>query len=344
VGVGQETDSLAAIAPRRAGSEAERRAARHLEKRLQEMGREVSLEPTRIRPAFWLAHLIHAVLGIVGSVLSVYQPLAGLVITVLAVVSALGDFTGTFQLARLFAPARASQNVTSDEDTGKPGLVVLVAHYDAPRGGMLTGPRLARLWPRALFWSLVVICVCAVARVIGIDAVWLTAVQYIPTVILIAMTPLFADAGLSDTTDGRADNAEGVAIALALANKDLEHFDVMLVFTGGSANDGLGMQPWLKRHRKELESEATAVICLDNFESDEPRYAEREGPVIASRMHPTLDDLASEDATRFNSRELSDAFLARAAGLPTLRISGGDTRFVAGLLDRIDAEIGPRLA
>src|SRR3954449_13328567 len=201
-GVVQEIDSLAAIGPRRAGSEAERRAARHIEKRLQDLGRDAWLEPTRVRPAFWLSHLIHAVAGIVGSVLSVYQPLIGLIIALAATVSALGDFAGAFHLVRFLTPARASQNVVSDEDTDKPGLIILVGHYDAPRGGMLAGPRLARVWPRAVFWSLVVISVCAVARLLGIDAIWLTAIQYIPTVILIASTPLFADAGLSGPTDG----------------------------------------------------------------------------------------------------------------------------------------------
>src|SRR3954469_19250391 len=88
VGVVQEIDSLAQIGPRRAGSEAERRAARHIEQRLGDLGREAWLEPTRVRPAFWLAHLIHAVAGIVGRVLSVYYPLGGLVIAPAATVPA----------------------------------------------------------------------------------------------------------------------------------------------------------------------------------------------------------------------------------------------------------------
>src|SRR4051812_7351473 len=240
VGVVQEIDSLAQIGPRRAGSEPERRAARHIEQRLEDLGREAWLEPTRVRPAFWLTHLIHAVAGIVGSVLSVYQPLAGLIIVLAATVSALGDFAGAFHLVRLLTPARASQNVVSDEDTDKPGLIVLVAHYDAPRAGMLAGPRLARVWPRAIFWSLLVVAICAIGRVLGIDATWFTVIQFIPTVILIASFPAFMDSAIADTIDGPADNAHGVAIALELANKRLEHFDLMLVFTGASAEFGLG--------------------------------------------------------------------------------------------------------
>src|SRR4051812_32679418 len=152
VGFVQEIDALTAISPRRAGSEAERRAARHIEKRLEEQGRDVWMEPTRIRPNWPVTHLIHVAFGIVGSVLAVYQPLTGLVLAAAATVSAMGEFTGAFPLARLLTPSRASQNVVSDQDSDKPGLVVLVAHYDAPREGMLAGPRVASIWPRAIFW------------------------------------------------------------------------------------------------------------------------------------------------------------------------------------------------
>src|SRR3954451_24257907 len=142
----QEIDYLGQIGPRRAGSEPERRVARHLQKRLEEMGREVHVEPTRVRPGFALTHLIHAVAGVVASVVAVYQPGIGFILAALATASAFGDLTGAFHVVRTLTPARASQNVVSDEDNDKPGLVVLVAHYDNPRAGMLVGPRLGPFW------------------------------------------------------------------------------------------------------------------------------------------------------------------------------------------------------
>src|SRR3954453_21895843 len=117
----QRIDEVTSIGPRRAGSEAERRAARQIQKRLEEMGRDVQLEPTRVRPNFALTHLIHAVAGVVASVLSVYVPSAGLLLAVVATVSAFGDLTGGFHLVRSLLPVRASQNVVSDETGDKPG-------------------------------------------------------------------------------------------------------------------------------------------------------------------------------------------------------------------------------
>jgi Peptidase family M28 len=356
VGTGEPIDAVTSAGARRAGSESERRTARELQRRLEEAGREVDLEPTRIRPNFALTHLIHAVAGVIASVLSVYIAGAGFVLALAATVSAFGDLTGSFHLVRSLTAARASQNVVSDEDRGKPGLLVLVAHYDAPLDAMLQDRRLLS-WPRALFIALAVITLCTIGRLLGIDAVGFTVIQFIPTVVLIALCPLFADAALAETSNGRADNAAGVAAVLQLAESrsgSLTHFDLMVVFTGASAHFGLGMREWLKSHRKELDPEATAVISIDNIGDGEAAYAVKEGPIFASRMHPTLAEIAAEaGGTSYESREISDAYLTRSSGLPTLRISttepgDGDAlpavvEFTSTLLDRIDAEIGPRL-
>jgi hypothetical protein len=354
----QDLDDLKKISPRRAGSEAERRAARHLEKRLQELGREAHLEPIRVRPDFGLTYAIHAVAGVVASVLAVYAPLLGLALAAATTVSAFGDLTGTFHLVRSLMPARASQNVVSTEDEDKPGLIVLVAHYDAPLTGMLLDRRL-RAWPRATIISLAVITLCAIVRVLGIQSTSLTVIQFIPTVVLIVITPLFVDLAISDTSDGAADNAAGVATVLRVAEShagQLEHFNLMVLLTGASAHFGLGMRAWLKEHRKSVDPEMTAVISVDNLGSGTSAYAAKEGPVVYSRMNPTLVELVSESGAAYQSTELSDACLVRGAGLPALRIStterGGDPDpdtlarvqdFTAALVEKIDHEIGPGL-
>jgi hypothetical protein len=326
-----------------AGSDAERRAARALAERLRALGREVEIEPIRVRPSFGLTHLIHAVVGVIASVLAVYSPVAGLAILAVVTASTFGELTAASPMARLLTGSRASQNVVSDEDGGKPGLILLVAHYDAPRGGLLLErPRLRR-WPAVLLWSLVVITVCAAARAIGIEATWLTVVQFVPTVALIGLCPLFADVVLSGPrpTDGGA-----VATVLRLTERfggRLEHFDVMTVLTGASAHFALGMRGWLRAHRKDLDPEATAVILVADARGETPRYASKEGAVFATRLHPTLIDLCEEDAEPYVSREVSDAYVARAAGLPALRVEGTDD-LLATLIRRIDEKIGPRIA
>src|SRR3954447_21058239 len=87
----REIDSLVGIGSRHAGSDAERRAARRLAARLEELGRVAVVEPIRVRPAWAVTHLVHAIAGVVGSVVAVYAPRIGLALVALALVSTFGD-------------------------------------------------------------------------------------------------------------------------------------------------------------------------------------------------------------------------------------------------------------
>src|SRR5918999_1187026 len=80
----REIDALVEHEGRWPGTDAERRAARHLEERLAEMGRDVELEPTSVWPNYPVTHVIHALLAIAGSVLSVGAPLPGMLLVFLA--------------------------------------------------------------------------------------------------------------------------------------------------------------------------------------------------------------------------------------------------------------------
>ena len=359
-----ELERLRGFPGRAAGTDAERRAAKHLAARLEQLGRGARLEPVRVRPAFALTHLMHAGAGLVGSVLSVYVPIAGLALVLVAAISAFGDLTASFFLARLATPIRATQNVVSAEDEGKPGRLILVARYDAGRSGTLFGDRLRR-WPTVFCGSLVVIAICAAARVIGLDATWLTVIQFVPTVVLIAAFPLLGEVALAEPGPGENRNASGAATVLGLAERyggRLEHFDLTVLLTGAGHPTPLGMRGWIGRRRRELDPETTAVVCVEAAAFGTPHYATREGTVLPTRFHPTLTAICDEleSATPYVSHELSDAYVARSAGLPAIRVSALGARdrapesvdadalartfdFLAALVERIDEEIGPRL-
>src|SRR5437763_12027621 len=113
-----EVEQLVGFEGRGPGTDAERRAAGHLVGRLEDLGRHAETESIRIHPGYAPAHLIHALLAIAGSVLSITAPLAGTVLVLVAVVSAALDLTGAFFLVRRLTGVRASQNVISREDNG----------------------------------------------------------------------------------------------------------------------------------------------------------------------------------------------------------------------------------
>jgi Peptidase family M28 len=365
----RETEDLVAFEGRAAGTDAERRAARHLEQRLEALGREVESEPTSIHPNFAITHAIHALMAIVGSVLSVTVPAAGAGLVLLATVSAFGDLTGSFLLVRRLTGRRASQNVTSAEGGDKPAVVVLTAHYDAPRGGAIFSRRAyeSPVGPFAVFfWSMFAILLCTIPRVVGFEGVGLTVVQFIPTVVLIASLPLLVDVALSPPARGANDNASGVATVLRLAERyggKLEHFDVWVVFPGADKALLLGTREWLKRHKGELDPEVTVFVNVEAAGAGTERWVEKDGLVVSMRYHPTLVELCENlgDGRAMRSRDGTTALAARAAGYPAITIGARNARdhapdrvdadaleltydFCCALLERLDDSIGPELA
>jgi hypothetical protein len=343
-----EIEELVGFEGRIAGSDAERRAAKHLAGRLRELGREAQIEPITVYPNWALTHLIHAVLAIGGSLVAVASPPMGALIVAFAALSTLGDLTGTLFLVRRLTGRRASQNVLSREDGGKPGVVVLVAHYDAARGGSIFSPRAAErratLAKRlrlpiglggGFVLALLVTLLCAVLRVLGLDSVLVSIVQFVPTALLILALPLLADLQLSGPSPGAADNASGVATALRLAESrggGLRHADLWLLFTGAEEALALGMREWLRRHRGELDRDRTVFLNLDTMAHGTVRYAAREGPVLATSADAGLVAICEEIAAgddedgHFGARPLvarttSDALAARARGFRAITVS-----------------------
>lgn len=331
------------------GTDAERRTARHLERRLAEAGRETEVEPFDVWPRWPLAHLIHAFAAIAGSLLATASPLAGTIVLAVTAALALGDLTGTLPMTRRLTGRRASQNVVSREHGDRPGVLLLVAHYDAGRSGsvfseraMRRRARIGRLLRRPIgpfepfFWAIVATLACAVLRLAGVESDAVTSVQFASTVALIVSVALLSDVGLSETVPGANDNASGAATVLRLADRyggDLEHFDLWVLLSGSGEAFAQGTRAFLRRHRDELPRATTVVLAVDKVGAGTVRYARREGILFARPHHGALlelceriaDEDAEEDdrygARAFVSRGLSEAVPARGRGYAAAAIS-----------------------
>ncbi|MEA2480163.1 MAG: hypothetical protein QOJ07_2085 [Thermoleophilaceae bacterium] len=350
-----EIEGLTAHHGRLAGTDAERRAARHLVGRLRDQGRDAGTEAISVHPNYALTHLIHAVLAIGGGLLATSIPLAGTLVVLATAVSAFGDLTGSFHIVRRITGRRASQNVVSREETGKPGTLVLVAHYDAARSGAVFKPRARARRERIgrallrrpigpfepFFWSIMAVLICCALRLLGVGGTALQVAQFVPTIVLIVAAPLLADIALSDVVAGASDNASGVATVLRLADRygeRLDDFDVWVLFTGAQESLQLGMRAFLRRHRKTLDRSRTVFVCVDDVGGTGGiRYATKEGFVLAYAYHPDLvamcdqiraEDEADEhyyDAAPLNTRTATDAHRARVAGFPAISIGCAET-------------------
>jgi hypothetical protein len=359
-----DIDALVDVGLRAPGSDAERRAAAYLKRRLEGLGRDAELESVDAWPAWPLAYAILAAAAVVGSVLSVSVPALGAALALAAALLTFLDAGVLLPTVRRLLGRRASQNVVSWGARDKPGLLLLVAHYDAGRGGIALGQKaearrsafgqlvrrpIGPLEP--LFWAELAVLVCCVLRLAGLSGLLLTVLQFIPTVLLIVAVALLLDIALSPTRAGENDNATGAALALRLAERfgggRLDHFDVHVVLTGGQKAIAAGTRAFLKRHKRELSRERTVVLNLDAVGSGTVRYTAREGPLVAIKSHPQLIQLCQaiaeddEDENAFGARQIvnrtpSDGYAARSAGLPAITIScRGRLDYVP---ERVDAE------
>jgi peptidase M28-like protein len=375
-----EIEALTAFENRQPGTDAERRAANHLTHKLEELDREARTEPILIWPRWHLTHLIHALLAVAGSAIAVKSALIGTILVAIAAVSAIGDLTGRAPLVRRITGRRASQNVISTEQNGRPGILILTAHYDTGRGGAAFRRLNDRPAGPVFAGAILLVLITTIARLAGLDNTVLQVVQFVPTALLIVTIPYLADVALSGPVPGANDNASGVATALRLAERyggTLEHLDLWVLLPGAQEAGALGMKAWLKQHRRSLNSRTTLVLNFDEVGAGTVRYATREGPLVALKQHRQLHALCRklEAEDRDEPRYLveptklwrpTDAYAARARRLAATTVSCApaphhhqptDTPdnidrealeraygFCSELIELIDEEIGPGIA
>jgi hypothetical protein len=305
----QTIAKLVAFEGRGPGTNAEREAADYLAGELKSLGRDAEVEPIRVRTAYHLTHALHAALGVIGSVVSVYVEPLGVLIVLLAAVSMYLDLTARLYILRLLMPRRPSQNVTSPgPKPDAPARIILTAHYDAARSGLLfwrwsrppgrLRQTLARLAGPidVVFWAIAALLPFTVARLfIAEESTLFTAAQFLPTVVLIAAVILFVDIALSEVVPGASDNASGVAAALELAqhlsDNPPQHVDVWIVFTGAKEGLMLGMRQWMRDHADELDSRRMFFLNIDTVGQGSVRFVGQEGYVVISQHDARLVNL-----------------------------------------------------
>lgn len=311
---------MSAITGRGSGTDAERRAARMLADLLRDGGREAELEPHWVRPQWQTVLAIHALLGIAGSVVSVFAPAVGLGIVAATLVSGVLDALGRAHLLRRFSPPRATQNVISPptESTryGAERIVRLVicAHYDAGRSGIVYRERFRRLLSGAqrlvrgrlpgasgaIALALALLTATAGLRLAGIDAAWVGVVQLLPTAGLLIALALLIDIGLSEHGPAASDPAGGAAVAITLAlalDRDPpRRMAIELVLAGAGDGPSLGMRAWMRERRREYAPAATVVLDLAACGHGPPRFWTVDGSLVPLRFHPRLRELAADVA------------------------------------------------
>src|SRR3954451_5972114 len=333
---------LCSFEERGPGTDAERRAADALAGRLRGMGRRADIEPFFAHPQYALVHLVHAAMGIAGSILATVQPAAGFALVLLAAVSTYLDLNTRLYLVRSLLFRRVSQNVVSAGDRpDAPARLILMAHYDAARTGYIFSKASNRirklpernrlgLGPfRLFFWlGLAPLLPILGARMAGLDATWLNALQAVPTIVLIVAGFLLVDIALSDIVPGAYDNASGIAAVLSAADElttnPPDNLDVWVVLAGSEESFCEGSRAFVRGRRKEFDRATTAFVNVDSVSYGQVAYEISQGPVISLPHDPELIELCEALSTSGagKARPIRHPLLDDAMPAPVPRLRG----------------------
>ncbi len=331
------------------GTDAERRAANMLAGRLRAIGRRGQIEPFFCHPQYAIVHLVHAIMGVAGSLLATVQPAVGFALVFLAAISTYLDLNTRIYLVRSLLFRRISQNVVSPGDRpDAPIRLILMAHYDAARTGYIfskASNRIRRLPERTrlglgpfrlFFWvGLAPLLPILGARMAGLDPSWLAAVQALPTIVLIVAGFLLIDISLSDIVPGAYDNASGVAAVLSAADElttnPPENVDVWVVLAGSEESFCEGSRAFARAHRKELDRERTAFLNVDSVSCGGVAYEISQGAVISLNHDAHLIELCealssagAAEARPIRHPLLDDALPPRVRGMRSITIRTTD--------------------
>ncbi len=344
----QIAGSLERFRNRGAGTDSERRAAQWLAAELRRGGRAVTIETFWCRPNWALAHSWHTGLAIAGSLTSVSAPRVGGALLLAALVFVVADELTGVSPGRRLTPERASQNVVALASGGVPAQLrlILTANYDAGRTGLvyrdvLRRPvvavrrflgRLTVGWIGWLAIAIVWLEVIAILRLEGHNSKVIGVAQLPPTVGLVIGLALLLELASSRFSPAAGDNGTGVGVVLALARAlDVaRHSRVRteVVLTGAGDGGGVGLRRYLRIHRRELPSAATAVIGVAPCAAGRVRWWRSDGPLWPVLYSQRLRRLAAEvaggaaylAAKRYDGRGATPAVRARTARLPTIAI------------------------
>ena len=294
----------------------ERASAAWLAERLEEAGAaDVRVEPYRFQGTYGVAHALHA--------------LAGLVAPLPALVSLELEASGRLQWIRRLLPAGEGANVVARVPArgARRRTLVLVAHHDAARTGLVWHPRVVALGAARNLRR---------RRIDGYEqplalGLLLAALPWRPArragrALLALAIALQADVARSPTVPGANDNATGVAALLALADDPPPGARLIVAAVGCEESGMGGMRAFLREH--DLDPATTLVLSLDTLGCGTPIVLSGEGTIREHRYDPALLDLVDcaadraglERPPRWRIGGWTDPILARFRGLPAISL------------------------
>jgi hypothetical protein len=247
-------------------------------------------------------------------------------------------------LRRALRRRRSTVNVIARAgDPRAKGTLVVLAHHDAPRTGVIFDQRpqiaLHRIWPERIegirtqppqWWLGLASPALSVAAALS-GARWVARVG-LPFAGL--FTAAMADMWRSPTVPGANDNLSGVAALVALAEQARQHplkgLELLLVSCGAEETLQDGIRGFMASYRHRLDPSRTWLLNLDTVGSPHLILLEGEGPVwMEDYTGPDWRTLIAATAAArgielergVRARASSDTVIPSRAGFPSAMIA-----------------------
>jgi hypothetical protein len=298
---------------RPSASEGEREAADWIASQFAGLGIDARIEVERAHGGYWLPLGLLAAAGALGGLAALRGRRAvGAAVAGLASAAVWDDLTGGEHHFRRLLPRRPTYNVVAE--LGPPEAertLVLVAHHDAARSGLIFHPGIpAFVWrhfpaliegtdtsPPLMFPVFGGPALSALGALTGSRRL-----AWLGTALSAGALPVFADIARRDVVPGANDNGSAVvallAVARALVANPTADLRVMFVSTGSEESFSEGMHAFVKRHCASLPCESTFVFAVDTVGSPHLTVIRGEG-MLKMHEYPRealelVDSLAEE--------------------------------------------------
>jgi hypothetical protein len=276
--------------------------------------------------------------GALGALVGRRSRLAGTALAAAAAAGIWDDITGGKHHARRLLPKRDTFNVVAEmgpEDA--PRTVVLVAHHDAAKSGLIFHPAIpAFVWrrypaliersdtsPPLMFPVFGGPALAALGSLTGSRQARIAG-----GIVSAGAAAVIGQIGTTSVVPGANDNATGVVALLELARRLAEEptakVRVLLVSTGSEESFMEGMQAFMRRHGPSLPQRDTFVLAVDTLGSPHLTAIRGEGMLVMNDYPRAglelLDQAAAELGIwlfpNLRLRNATDGLIALKQGYP----------------------------
>ncbi|MBD3274300.1 MAG: M28 family peptidase [Candidatus Marinimicrobia bacterium] len=282
----------------------EQKCAHYIANILAETGISVNIESFKSPETYGWEIIGIALLGVLSVSLGPFYPNIAAMFAALSLWFFYRHFTGQKTPLTVLNPNGISQNVIAEikPENDANQHVVLMAHYDTTRKGLLWHPRLIGNFRKSFQFD-------AALHFLLVPWVWLGnefgTYPWYQLICLgiglfyIVQIGIFLQREIRpEYVNGANDNASGVSLILKLAeyfrNKPLENTKLQLVFTGAEEAGMHGAHTFIENHESEITQDNTFILNFDNIGAGNLNYCSGEGMLSFWAYDQYLVKAASE--------------------------------------------------